>query len=122
MARKGPARKAGRSRGPDPGTRRGQETVEVVYDRVTGRSEEVLIRSTPVGAPVSRMTLRLRSEQRQWLDDVSAEIAQTTGMSMSRAAIVRTVLDAITASGLRLGRCRSEAEIKGAILKRLKVG
>lgn len=91
---------------------------EVLYDRVTGRSQEVII-LPPVS---SRMTLRLRPDQRARLDQASRKITRTAGETVSTAAIVRGLLDALMSADLDLSGYRSEADIKAAVLARLARG
>ena len=90
---------------------------EVLYDRVTGRSQDVVILPPP--PPPSTMTLRLRTDQRAKLDRASQKIARTTGERMSVAAIIRGALDALLSVDLDLAECRNEADVKAAILARL---
>lgn len=90
---------------------------EVLYDRVTGRTEEATI--LPAEPPPSRMTIRLRTDQRARLDQVARKLARTAGESVSVAAVVRGVLDALMSVDLDLAGCRNEADIKAAVLARL---
>ena len=103
--------RGGRRRTPEQ-----QPVSEVLYDRVTGRSRDVLI--FPAAPTPSRMTVRLRTDQRARLDQAARKIARTTGEAVSVTAIIRGALDALMTADLDLAGCRSEADIKSAVLAR----
>jgi hypothetical protein len=94
-----------------------QPVREVLYDRVTGRSQEVII--LPAAPTPSRLTLTLRTDQRARLDQSARKIARTTGRRVSVAAIIRGALDAIMGADLDLAGCRNEADIRAAVSARL---
>ena len=90
---------------------------EVLYNRVTGQSQEVVVR--PAAPTPSRLTLTLRADQRSRLDRSARKIARTTGRRVSLAAIIRGALDAIMGADLDLSGCRNEADVKAAVSARL---
>lgn len=90
---------------------------EVLYDRVTGTSQEAIIRQ-PAPLP-SRLMLRLRADQREHLDQVARTIEGTTGQKVSVSAIIRGALDAIVDADLDLGECGNEEDIRAAVSARL---
>jgi len=90
---------------------------EVLYDRVTGDSWDVTIHPAP--PPPSRVTIRLRADQRERLDQAARKMARTTGEPVSVAAVVRGLLDALMSADLDLAGCRNEADVRAAVLSRL---
>ncbi len=92
---------------------------EVLYDRVTGRVQEVVILPGTNAPPSHRITLRLRPEQRARLDEVSRQIDRATDCTLPAAAIIRGVLDGVLNADVSLSECRSEADISSAIVARL---
>lgn len=101
-------------------TKRNQPVREVLYDRVTGRTEEVVILPAPSAPSSYRMTLRLRLEQRARLDDVSRRIDRATDCTLPPAAIIRGVLDGVLSADVDLAECRSEADISAVLAARLE--
>ena len=93
---------------------------EILYERVTGRSQEVVIRPAEPMPAQTRMTIRLRPDQRAWLDDLSSDMARTTGTRVAPAAIIRAVLDGVADARLALSGCRSEADVRAAVVGRLR--
>ena len=92
---------------------------EVLYDRVTGRVQEVVILPGTSAPPSHRITLRLRPEQPARLDEVSRQIDRATDCTLPAAAIIRGVLDGVLNADVSLSECRSEADISSAIVARL---
>ena len=92
---------------------------ETLYDRVTGRTVEVVIHPPEVQPALVPVTVNLRKDQRRRLAALKSEISRTGGVTMPAAAVIRGVLDAVAAADLNLGQCRTEADIKAAVLARL---
>ena len=62
---------------------RPQPVREVLYDRVTGRTQQVEI--LPTASRPSTVTVRLRTDQRARLDQEARKIARTTGQALWRS-------------------------------------
>ncbi len=56
-----------------------------------------------------KTTMILRPEQRTRLDQLGVDIRANTNVTLSTAAIIRGLLDAVDASTIDLSHCRTEA-------------
>ena len=97
--------------------RRGQK--EILYDRITGRSEEVTVRSPTARHDRHRTTFTLHHSQRVRLDELCARIRQQTGAKVSPSMVVRGMLDGLSQGSLDLTECMSEADVRNAVRRRL---
>src|SRR4051812_48268975 len=61
------------------------------------------------------VTALLTNDQTALLDEVSAEIRRETGRCLSRSAILRAMISALTPYAEEWLRCRTEAEVKEVI-------
>ena len=66
-----------------------------------------------------KVTTVLFNRQIVFLDRLGADIREQSGKSMSRAEIIRALIDALEGSGLDITGVRSEDELKNLILSRL---
>lgn len=69
--------------------------------------------------PWTKVTVVLFDRQIVWLDRLAADIRAATGSAISRAEIIRALIDAATAADLDLTRAGSEAELKTLVAKKL---
>ena len=109
--RKAPAKPA-RSR------RQRSAVTEFLYDRVTGKSQEVTLVSAPA-AVYRKMTVRLHEHQRDRLLELRERIHGRTGTRVSSSMIIRGMLDALAHAKLELADCRSEADVRTVVARRL---
>lgn len=67
----------------------------------------------------TKVTVVLFNRQIVFLDRLAANIRARSGVAISRAQLIRAVLDAFAEADIDLTLSRSEAELKKAILARL---
>ena len=67
----------------------------------------------------TKVTVVLFNRQIVFLDRMAANIRAHSGAAISRAQLIRSVVDAISDSDIDLTSARSEADLKSAILSRL---
>lgn len=117
MARKNAA---GRTAETKPDRFRRGSVTEVLYDRVTGHSQEVTILPPGRTHDRRRMTFSLHANQRSRLEEWCAQIRRNTAARVSSSMIVRGVLDALAEAKLDFSGCKSEAEIRAVVQHRLR--
>jgi hypothetical protein len=67
----------------------------------------------------TKVTVVLFNRQIVFLDSVSASIRATNGAAISRAQLIRALIDAVGEANVDLTSARSEAEVKLALLAQL---
>jgi hypothetical protein len=67
----------------------------------------------------TKVTVVLFNRQIVYLDRLSARIRARSGAAVSRAQLIRALLDALAGAGLDLTRATSEADLKAALLDRM---
>jgi hypothetical protein len=67
----------------------------------------------------TKATVVLFNRQIEFLDELAASIRAHNGTPVSRAQLIRAVVDAVAASGVDLTPAGSEAEMKAILLERL---
>ena len=95
---------------------------EILYDRVTGRSQEVTILPLARTGARRRITFTLHANQRTRLEELREQIRRKTGAKVSSSMIVRGVLDALADVKLDLSDCMSEADVRAVVQHRLSGG
>ena len=68
----------------------------------------------------TKATVVLFNRQIEFLDNLAASIRAHNGTPVSRALLIRALVDAVAASGVDLTPAGSEAEMKAILLQRLK--
>ena len=68
------------------------------------------------------VTVLLTNDQTALLDVVAVEIRRETGGCISRSAILRAMISALTPYAEEWLKCRTETEVKEVIAIRLRVG
>jgi hypothetical protein len=68
----------------------------------------------------TKVTVVLFNRQIVFLDRLSASIRARTGAAVSRAQLLRALVDAVAGAGLDLTRAASEADLKAALLARME--
>jgi hypothetical protein len=89
-----------------------------------GLSKRPPARRRPGRPPVheeawTKVTVVLFNRQIVFLDRMAANIRAHSGAAISRAQLIRSVVDAISDSDIDLTSARSEGDLKAAILSRL---
>ena len=69
-----------------------------------------------------KTTLVLSNLHNAWLDEVSAAIRRKTGAAISRSALVRATITAMSKSALDLSGCNSEDAVREVVVARLNSG
>ena len=67
----------------------------------------------------TKVTVVLFDRQIVFLDRLGADIRATSGVAISRAHVIRALIDALTESDLDLTGTRSEADLKAILTARL---
>ena len=67
----------------------------------------------------TKVTVVLFDRQIVFLDRLSADIRSTSGVAISRAHVIRALIDALSESDLDLTGTRSEADLKAILCARL---
>ena len=67
----------------------------------------------------TKVTVVLFDRQIVFLDRLGADIRATSGVAISRAHVIRALIDALTESDLDLTSTRSEADLKSILTARL---
>jgi len=67
----------------------------------------------------TKVTVVLFDRQIVFLDRLGADIRATSGVAISRAHVIRALIDALTESDLDLTGTRSEADLKSILTARL---
>ena len=67
----------------------------------------------------TKVTVVLFNRQIVFLDRLGADIRATNGVAISRAHVIRALIDALTESDLDLTGTRSEADLKAILTARL---
>ncbi len=67
----------------------------------------------------TKVTVVLFNRQIVFLDRLAANIRAQTGAAISRAQLIRALLDAVADADINLTSATSEADLKGTILARL---
>ena len=119
MARKSAVRRTAETKPDRLRWRRGAFT-EILYDRVTGRSQEVTILPPERTDDRRRMTFSLHANQRARLEELCAQIRQNAGARVSSSMIVRGVLDTLADANLDFSESKSEADIRAVVQRRLR--
>jgi hypothetical protein len=70
----------------------------------------------------TKATVVLFTRQIDFLDNLAASIRAHNGKPVSRAQLIRALIDAVAASGIDLTPAASEAEMKEILLRRLGFG
>ncbi len=96
--------------------------IETLYDRVTGRTQEVEIHYAPVRPARCQLTVTLRPDQRAALEVLRDTIARRTRATLPAAAIIRGALDAVLDARLNLTGCQTEADVKATVLAAVAAG
>lgn len=101
---------------------------------IDGNDEEVFVERADAGEPKlpkrrgrrpshteqwTKVTVVLFDRQIVFLDRLCADIRATSGVAVSRAHVIRALIDALTESDLDLTGTRSEAELRAIITARL---
>ncbi|NUR54711.1 MAG: hypothetical protein HOQ29_09705 [Acidobacteria bacterium] len=68
----------------------------------------------------TKVTVVLFNRQIVFLDRLAANIRAQSGAAISRAQLIRALLDAVADANIDLTTARTEAELKAAILARLE--
>lgn len=68
----------------------------------------------------TKVTVVLLDRQIHWIDNLASEIRLNTRAALSRAEILRAMIDAVAESGIELSRVQSDVEVKDLLLKSLK--
>jgi hypothetical protein len=68
------------------------------------------------------VTVLLTNDQTALLDEAAAEIRRETGGCISRSAMLRAMISALTPYAEDWLKCRTETEVKEVIAIRLRVG
>jgi hypothetical protein len=68
----------------------------------------------------TKVTVVLFNRQIDFLDGLSGRIRAQNGASVSRAQLIRALVDAAADAGIDLTSARSEAELKATVLQRLR--
>ncbi len=68
----------------------------------------------------TKATVVLFDRQIDFLDDWARRIRGENGASVSRAQLIRALVDAAADAGIDLTAARSEAELKATVLRRLR--
>lgn len=66
----------------------------------------------------TKATVVLFDRQIEFLDQLSAQIREKSGATVSRAQVIRALLDACAEADVDLASARSEAEVKHTVLSR----
>lgn len=67
----------------------------------------------------TKATVVLFNRQIEFLDNLAASIRAHNGRPVSRAQLIRALIDAVAASGVDLTPAGSEADMRGILLERL---
>ena len=67
-----------------------------------------------------KATVVLFKRQILYLDQLALDVRSTTGSSISRAEIIRALIDALETSNVDLTKATSEAEMKAILAEKLK--
>jgi hypothetical protein len=67
----------------------------------------------------TKVTVVLFDRQIEYLDILSSRIRAQTGAALSRAQLIRALVDAVADAGLDLRSARSEADLKASLVARL---
>ena len=118
MANKSTGRRAAPAKPARPRRQRAAVT-EILYDRVTGKSQEVTLLPFARAADHRRMTFSVHVHQRDRLRELCAQIHRKTGARVSSSMIIRGMLDALVHAKLELSDCRSEADVRTVVERRL---
>jgi hypothetical protein len=68
----------------------------------------------------TKVTVVLFNRQIAFLDGLAARIRALNGSAISRAQLIRALVDAVADAGIDLTGARSEAELKATVLRRLR--
>lgn len=68
----------------------------------------------------TKVTVVLLDKQIHWLDKLATEIRFNTKVAISRAEILRAMINAVEESGIDLSQIISEDDMKNKLLKNLK--
>lgn len=103
---------------------RGRKTSPGKKTEASGLSKRPAARRRPGRPPVheeawTKVTVVLFNRQIVFLDRMAANIRAHSGAAISRAQLIRSVVDAISDSDIDLTSARSEADLKTTILSRL---
>ena len=118
MANKTTGRRAAPAK-PARSRRQRAAVTEILYDRVTGKSQKVTLLPPAQASDYRRMTVSVHDHQRDRLRELCAQIHRRTGARVSSSMIIRGMLDALAHAKLELSDCRSEADVRTAVKSRL---
>jgi len=68
----------------------------------------------------SKVTVVLLDRQIVFLDRLVADIRSNTGAAITRAPLIRSLVDALAASELDLTTCRSESDLRSILTQGMK--
>jgi hypothetical protein len=71
------------------------------------------------GEPWTKVTVVLFDRQIHFLDRLAANIQAHTGAAITRAVLIRSLVDALTEADIDLTAAKSEADLKATLLARL---
>ena len=81
-------------------------------ERQRGRAEVV--------DPLRKVTVVLREQQIRFLGELAEEVRSATGAAISRAAIIRALIDALRQAGIDPAKAASEDQIRRSMIERLR--
>jgi hypothetical protein len=67
----------------------------------------------------TKVTVVLFDRQITFLDELTASIRTRNGASMSRAQLIRALVDALSEANIDLASCQSPADVKRTLLSKL---
>ena len=91
-----------------------------VFQKPAAQRQESAPVAPSANPPYIKTTMILRPDQRTRIDQLGVSIRAGTGATVSTAAIIRGLLDAINEASIDLTHCRSEADIKAVVLTALR--
>jgi len=104
-----------------PGKRIGKRGEEIFVPRVDGADEKPKKRGRRPSHTEhwTKVTVVLFDRQIVFLDRLGADIRAASGVAISRAHVIRALIDALSESDLDLTGTRSEADLKAILTGRL---
>ena len=104
-----------------PGKRIGKSGEEIFVPRVDGVDEQPKKRGRRPSHTEhwTKVTVVLFDRQIVFLDRLGADIRAASGVAISRAHVIRALIDALSESDLDLTGTRSEADLKAVLTARL---
>ncbi len=104
--------------------RRPSKTAKTAHDPLTTTRRGPAARRGPGRPPVhgeawTKVTVVLFNRQIVFLDRLAANIRAQSGAAISRAQLLRSLVDAVAAADIDLTASKSEADLKATLLSRL---